>query len=112
MSRCVDMFLLASLAASAPVLHAQELEPRAYSNVPIGMNFALAGYTYVQGNILLDPSLPLKDAEISEHIAVVAYAKSLNLWGDSGKIDAIIPYAWASGKATFAGQTQDRKVNG
>ena len=36
--------LLVALLAAAPPLHSQELEPRSYSNVPIGMNFALAGY--------------------------------------------------------------------
>ena len=40
-----ELILKATLAvaiiASAPVLIAQEMEPRAYSNVPIGMNFAV-----------------------------------------------------------------------
>ena len=43
---------------------------------------------------------------------MLAYARSLNLWGDSGKIDAVIPYGWASGSATFAGQPHHREVNG
>ena len=30
-------------------LHAQDLEPRAYSNSPIGLNFVIAGYGYATG---------------------------------------------------------------
>ena len=29
---------------------AQDLEPRAYSNSPIGLNFALGGYGYAKGS--------------------------------------------------------------
>jgi len=112
MIRPADAIILAGLAASAPAMLAQELEPRAYSNIPIGMNFALAGYVHTEGDVLVDASIPLEDAEISAHMLVVAYARSLNLWGSSGKIDAVIPYGWASGSAAFAGQPQDREVNG
>jgi hypothetical protein len=100
------------MAASAPALYPQELEPRAYSNVPIGMNFALVGYGYTEGDVLADASVPIEDAEIMAHSLVFAYARSLNLLGDSGKIDAVIPYSWASGSATFAGVPHDREVHG
>lgn len=112
MLRRAYKILLVSLAVWASPLRSQELEPRAYSNIPIGMNFALVGYGYTEGNVLVDASIPLEDAEITAHSLVVAYARSLNLLGDSGKIDVIIPYGWASGSATFAGQPHDREVNG
>src|SRR5262249_55470613 len=32
------------LAAAASRAHAQDLEPRAYANTPVGMNFLIAGY--------------------------------------------------------------------
>jgi len=104
--------LTAVIIASAPVLIAQEMEPRAYSNVPIGMNFAVVGYGYTDGKILLDASVPLEDAEISSHAVVLAYSRSLNFFGDSAKFDVVIPYGWASGSATFAGQPFQRDVNG
>ena len=50
--------VLALLSAAAI---AQELEPRAYSNAPIGTNFALAGYGHFSGQVLLDPSLPVEN---------------------------------------------------
>ena len=54
MFRQNQTIIFAALVGLASGLPAQELEPRAYSNVPIGMNFALAGYGFTEGNVLLD----------------------------------------------------------
>jgi hypothetical protein len=35
--------------AAARVADAQEIEPRSYSNAPVGMNFLIAGYAYSRG---------------------------------------------------------------
>jgi hypothetical protein len=37
----------------------QDLEPRAYTNIPWGINFVLAGYNYSQGGVVFDPTIPL-----------------------------------------------------
>jgi hypothetical protein len=46
------------------------------------------------------------------HSAVLAYVRTLDLWGRSGKLDIILPYTWASGSANFLGQPHTRKVSG
>jgi hypothetical protein len=107
--RNLVMIALAAGATSAP---AQDLEPRAYSNTPIGLNFLLAGYSYVEGGVAVDPSLPLKDAHISVNGATLAYARSLDASGHSAKFDVVLPYAWLSGTAEFAGQSKERMVAG
>lgn len=71
---------------------AQELEPRALTNIPVGMNFVVAGYAYAQGNLLFDPALPLEDTEAKLHSFVGAYVRSINFFGLSGKVDAVVPY--------------------
>jgi hypothetical protein len=97
------------LAAAA---EAQDLEPRAYANTPVGLNFVLAGYSYTQGDVALDASVPIKDAELTVHNAFLAYARSLDVFGRAGKFDVVLPYAWLSGTAKLAGQPQDREVSG
>ena len=72
---------------------AQELEPRALTNLPVGMNFVLAGYVFSQGNILLDPAVPIEDLDATLHTGFVAYARSINFFGLSGKVDVIVPFA-------------------
>jgi len=105
------LFVLA-LAAYAVSVQAQDIEPRAYSNIPIGVNFLLAGYGYSEGGLVTDPALPLENANLQTHTAVLAYARSLEVWGQSGKFDVILPYAWISGTAELAGQPRERQVSG
>ncbi len=80
---------------------AQELEPRAYSNVPVGLNFVLAGYSYSAGGVLFDPAIPIDNANIKTHGMIYAYARAIRVGGMSGKVDVILPYAWLSGTADF-----------
>lgn len=96
----------------ASTSHAQDLEPRLYANAPVGLNFAIAGYAYTTGGVVVDPSIPLDNASIDVHSAVLAYAHSFAAWGRSAKLDAIGSYATLSGRADVAGQTQTRDVSG
>ena len=91
---------------------AQDIEPRAYSNAPIGVNFLIAGYAYTRGGLAFDSSLPITNAHLNTSNAVFAYATVLDLWGMSAKFDATVPYTWLSGTADFMGQTVPRNVNG
>ena len=91
---------------------AQDLEPRAYTNIPVGINFVVAGYAYYTGGVLFDPAIPLDNADIKIHGTVLAYARSIKIGSMSGKIDMIMPYAWLSGTADFQGETVSREVSG
>jgi hypothetical protein len=91
---------------------AQDIEPRAYSNAPVGVNFLIAGYAYTRGGIATDASLPITDPNLHTNNAVVGYARVLDLWGLSAKIDAIVPYTWLSGSAIHNGEAIQRVVNG
>ena len=108
-ARCV----IAALLALAPVVsEAQELEPRAYINAPVGLNFFIAAYAYSEGGLSTDPSSVLQDAHLNIHAGAIDYTRSLDLWGKSGRIDIILPYAQLSGTALAAGQPVERNVSG
>ncbi len=62
------------LAASASVARAQSIEPRAYSNAPVGVNFLLAGLYYTRGGLSFDTSLPVTDPQLKTYNAVLGYA--------------------------------------
>jgi hypothetical protein len=105
----IGVLALVTLSLEA---YAQDLEPRAYANTPVGLNFLIGGYAYSKGTVGTDPSVPLTDTEVQLNSAVVAYVRTLDLWGRSGKIDLIIPYTWADGSAKLAGEGRTRKVSG
>lgn len=90
----------------------QDLEPRAYSNAPVGLNFLLAGYAYSHGGVLADPAVPLESAEIEVHNYVLAYVRTFGLWGRSSKFNVVAPYACASGSAKLAGEVKERNICG
>jgi hypothetical protein len=100
------------LLSVLPAAQAQELEPRAYINVPVGLNFLLAGYANSEGGLSTDPSIPVEDAHLKIHTGLLAYARSLDLWGKSGKVDVILPYSELSGSARVAGQPLERNIHG
>ncbi len=104
----LSMFLLAGTGAA----RAQDLEPRAYVDTPVGMNFLIAGYAYSEGGVSTDASLPIQGAQLTQNNVVLAYARSLNFFGQCGKIDIILPFSQLSGSALVAGQQREREVSG
>jgi hypothetical protein len=76
------------------------------------VNFVIAGYAYTQGAVPFDASLPVKNAQLKTSNAVLAYARVFDVWGQSGKFDAIVPYTGLSGTAEVAGQPFERNVTG
>ena len=91
---------------------AGEIEPRAYVNTPVGVNFLIAGYTFTDGGLATAASSPIKDAELRMQTGILAYARALDVCGNSGKFDVILPYSELSGSALVDGQTRERHVSG
>lgn len=111
-NRLSAILLALSLSLVGPAALSQQLEPRTYSNTPVGLNFLIGGYSYTTGNVVADPAIPLENSSIEVHEAVFGFARGLDIFGKSGKIDVILPYAWVSASAETNGQRQDRNVSG
>jgi len=91
---------------------AQDLEPRSYVNLPTGLNFVIVGYGHSAGGATTDASVSLEDADLSIDTTVLAYVRSLDLWGRSAKVDVIAPYSWLDGSARVDGVPRERAVDG
>ena len=84
--------LIASASFDAP---AQELEPRAYSPSPSGVNFLGLAYLRSTGGVAVDPSLPLENVSAEVNTASLAYARTFGLLGRSASIGFVLPYSRA-----------------
>src|SRR3990172_8476150 len=105
--RQATMILAAGLLlAGSSSLRAQGMEPLSYTNAPIGLNFLIAGYGYLWGDVLVDPSLPIKDIDAKVSTAVLTYSRVLDFWGQSGTFALVVPYAWLSATGEVAGQSR------
>ena len=96
MARLAMALSVVALVGAGPA-RAQDLEPRAYVDTPVGMNFLIASYAYSEGGVSTDPSLPIQGAELQLNNFVLGYARALNVFGKSGKIDLIVPFSQLSG---------------
>jgi len=83
-----------------------------YSDIPVGLNFVIAGYGYTEGKIAFDPSTRITDAQYYSNLAVFAYVRSFAAWGNSARFDMVLPTATFSGHALVAGQDKQRDVSG
>ena len=91
------IFALGFLSAN---IQAQEIEARAYSNAPIGINFVTGGIAQVKSG-----TYKLTTEAISlTHILDVA--------GQSGRISLVLPYSELSGTGTLAGQAINASAEG
>jgi hypothetical protein len=102
----------AALVFTATRACAADLEPRAFSNTPVGLNFLILGYAYSVGGLSTAAASPIKDASLQIHTEVLAYARTLDVCGKSGKFDVILPYSQLSGSAMVDGQPRERQVSG
>jgi hypothetical protein len=105
MNRCKSSvyILLFISALRINSVYSQELEPRALTNIPVGMNFVVAGYAYSQGNLLFDPALPLDSTNAKLHTFVAAYVRSINFFGLAGKIDILAPFGIGDWTGLYTG---------
>lgn len=92
--------------------HAQEMEPRSYSNAPVGLNFLIGGYGHTRGGLAFDSSVPLTDPQLTTSSALLAYGRVLDFFGQSAKLNIIVPYSELGGSADYAGETIRRDVSG
>ncbi|HEU5134807.1 MAG TPA: transporter [Steroidobacteraceae bacterium] len=85
--------LLGCLLCATGVV-AQELEPRAYSPSPVGVNFLLVAGARSTGEVLTDPSVPLQDVEAKLNAGITGYGRTFGILGHQASAVIAVPYVW------------------
>ena len=96
----VQRFFLCALLLTGFNAQAQEIEARAYSNAPIGINFASAGIAQA------------KSGSYTLTTEAASLTRIIDAWGQSGKITLLLPYAELSGTGKQGGQTVNASAEG
>jgi hypothetical protein len=73
---------------------AQELEPRAFSPNPTGVNYVIVGFSRSSGGVLFDPSIPVTNVNAEFSAAVLGYGHTFGIFGRSATAALVTPYAW------------------
>jgi hypothetical protein len=90
----------------------QELEPRAYANVPVGSTAVALVYGYSRGNVLTDPAKPIEGAKLQAHNIGVGYVRTFSLFNKLSRIQFTWPASFLIGKATVNGNDTSITRNG
>ncbi len=85
---------------------AQDLDPRAYIWVPVKTNTLVTGFSYSEGSVVTDSTLPIQDLEASVQVASLGYVRSFNLFGLTSQAMVVQPYSWAQASGKVVGQAQ------
>jgi len=92
--------------------NAQDLDPRRYTNIPVGQNFLALALMYSEGDVNFAPSVPLTDARIRIDGPALAYLRTFSLAGNSASVDLLVPYACMAGSALRDGERVSGEICG
>jgi outer membrane putative beta-barrel porin/alpha-amylase len=85
---------------------AQELEPRAYTAAPTGVNFLVVAGGRSTGGVLVDPSLPVEDVQATIDSVGLGLGRTIDLFGRTALILAVVPYAWGDVSGNVGEETR------
>jgi hypothetical protein len=97
------LLLLANAPRSAA---AQDLEPRAYSASPVGVNFVVVGFNRSTGEVTFDPTVPITDVQAHLNIPVLGVGHTFGILGRQALVTAGLPYVWGDLEGKVAEQQQ------
>jgi hypothetical protein len=101
---------LAMLFGNCNTAQAQQLEPRAYSPAPVGLNiFGLAAY-YSTGGEVTDPTSPVQNVHARVYTAIPYYGRTFGVLGRQASVTVAMPVADAevTGDVFTVGRSVDR----
>lgn len=85
-------------------ISAQDLDPRAYTRVPIDLTFLVTGFVYTYGSVVSDPTLPIQDLEAKVESPLLAAGRTFSLFGLTSQALVSLPYSWAQVSGKLVGE--------
>ena len=85
------MRILPFVLLAPGVAAAQSMEPRAYSNLPVGLNILLVGYGYSEGALGFDASVAAAGREHARALRTLGYVRSLDHVRERGQRGLVLP---------------------
>lgn len=93
-----------SLLLFRNTIYGQDLEPRMFANLPKKMNATALFYGYMTGNVVSDPSLPIKDFTINSHNIAAAYVRTFGIANTLALVQVVIPNTMMDGNLKINGK--------
>jgi hypothetical protein len=94
------------ILAGTTQLVAQDLAPRAYVITPLHSNAITVTWTFFDGGLNFNGTVPIANATGTYYVPVLTYYHSLNFFGRSANVTASLPYGVGTFKGDVEGQPQ------
>ena len=91
---------------------AQELSPRAFWPFPRGTKVAVFGYSYVWGETLMDPSIPMSGVNSKINTGFLAYMHNFSFFGRTTNVVVELPYNWGLMKGYLVNDPAQKNISG
>ena len=101
----VVVALLVSLTVASE-LAAQDLAPRAYVITPVHSNAITITWTFYDGGLNFNGTVPITNATGTYHVPIFTYYHSLSFFGRSANVTASLPYAVGNFQGEVAAQSR------
>lgn len=105
--RAGRLAVVAFLSAISPLLTrpsvAQDVEPRFVRNAPEGSHVLAIAYSFSDGAVLLNKTLPVENLDGRIHSWAALWAGFFDFWGMSGRLDAAAQFATGTWRGLLAG---------
>ncbi|HSD08383.1 transporter [Flavobacterium sp.] len=98
-----DILSIATFFMLCNALSAQDLEPRAYANMPKDGNVIVGSYGFMKGDVVSEPTLPIEDFIISSNNLAVGYMHTFGLADKLARVQVVLPFVIMDGHATVNG---------
>jgi len=99
----------ATLVGDPSSIAAQELEPRAYRALPVGLHFGLLVYSLSTGNVVVDPTTPVQGLDLDVNTLTAGYLTTFPLFDRSSAFSISLPYVV---RATGSGARNEVLISG
>jgi hypothetical protein len=99
------------LAFRGPAL-AQDIEPRRWTHLPVGMNILGLAAIRTDGDVAFDPVLELEDVTVDRKTVIASFLHAFELFGQSARFDLRVPYMDARWEGLLAGQPASAEREG
>jgi hypothetical protein len=84
-------------------LFGQDLEPRRWTEIPVGKQVIGVGYAFSFGEVFFDPILQAENATVEMNTIGVSYVLPVRIGKKLGRIDATIPFVFEHWEGTLSG---------
>lgn len=112
MKYCNACSLAVSLLFITVIAQGQDLDPRAYARIPVRVTVVVTGFSYSDGGVVTDATLPVEDMNAKIGAPSLGVVRSFGLLGRTAQVSAALPYAWGEATAIVAGEPQSATRSG